>query len=184
MSRLIARSPASTEKRTSCRLELVGVTDVTRRASELERLRVVMREELRVIGEAPLRLPLDPLGGLDVLLAARGARDLLVGDIADQHMPERELLLVAHRRDSRGSDELAAHELTQARENVVTVTSSHRGERTRPEHLPENGRVLEQVLELGRQRVEASRDQRLDGLRQVSAEVAPDSPSMRTNCSA
>ena len=99
-------------------------------------------------------------------------------------MPERELLLVAHRRHARGSDELTAHELTQARENVVAVASSHRGERTSPEHLAEDGCVLEQALQLRRQGVEASRDQSLHGLREVSADEAPASPSMRTNCSA
>ena len=89
-------------------------------------------------------------------------------------MPERELLLVPHRREPRRSDELAAHELAEASQHVVAPAISHRGEGARPEDLSEHGGVVEQALELGRKRVEPCGQKRLDRLGQIcSARRAP-----------
>src|SRR6266508_3252487 len=56
---------------------------------ELERRGVVVCEQLGVILLAPERL--DPLGGRDVLVGACGSRDLPVTDLANEHVPVREL---------------------------------------------------------------------------------------------
>jgi hypothetical protein len=51
-------------------LETVEVEPGTCGATQLERPRVVVREELRLVGQAPFGLPLDTLGCPNVLLRA------------------------------------------------------------------------------------------------------------------
>ena len=71
------------------------VVDVlARRAGELERAGVVVRNHLGVIFRTTERL--DPLGGTRVLLRPLGARNLPVRDIAHQDMLERELRLAGN----------------------------------------------------------------------------------------
>ena len=117
MSRRIARSPARMRKRAEPGLEVRARCAPAARP-ELERLLVVVDEDLRMVGDALVRLGFDPVSCQHVL-AARAARgNLLVRDVADEHVPERELLLLAHRRDAGRPHELAPHEVSQAREHV------------------------------------------------------------------
>ena len=79
-----------------------------RRLQQLDCLVVVVHEDLGVVGHALPRRLLDPLGRPHVLLPPLATRDLLIRHVTDQHMPERELLLVAHRRDAGRANELPA----------------------------------------------------------------------------
>src|SRR5205814_1253740 len=63
------------------------------RASQLQRLEVVVGEHLRVVIWPAERV--DPGGGPLVPLGAHSARDLSVGDIADEDVAERVLVLAA-----------------------------------------------------------------------------------------
>ena len=68
--------------------------------SQLACLAQVIDEDLGVVTRTPACHLLDPLGGGDMLVGARRARDLLVGDVADERVPERELVLALDRRDA------------------------------------------------------------------------------------
>ena len=81
------------------------------RTRELERRQVVVREQLGVSSARPERL--DPLRRAPVLLGPRGARDLAVGDVAHEHVPERVLALAGDRRAALAADELLALERVQ-----------------------------------------------------------------------
>ena len=121
-------------------LELLRVAGLPSRTTKLQRLRVVVSEELRVIREAPFGRELDPLGRLDVLPAARRARDLLVGDIADEDVPEGEFLLVAHGRDPRRTHELAPDELAEPGQHLV-ARRDHPSQRVLPSRRPSRARM-------------------------------------------
>jgi hypothetical protein len=100
-----------------------------------------------------------------VLANAHGARDLRVGDVADETVAERELGLPFDRGLPRRPHEISAHELVQPVAHRALVRVADCRKRSRPEDLADDGRVLEQALTLGAQRVEPSRDQRLQRLR-------------------
>ena len=136
---------------------------------ELERLPVVMHEDLRVIRDALGRGLLDPARSGEMLLRTRPAGNLLVGDIAHERVPERELLLPLDRRDAEGADELTVHELVQLAPGVVARARAHDSGGAVPEHPSDNGRVVEEGLELRPERVEPGRDERLHGLRNRQA---------------
>ena len=57
---------------------------------------------------------LEPGGGLNVLGRTLRAWDLRVGDVADEDVPEAELVLILHRRLPRGTYELLARELVHS----------------------------------------------------------------------
>ena len=56
-----------------------------------------------MIVHAVRRHLLDPVRSCLVLARADRTRDLSVGDVANEQVPERVLRLVLHRRDARGS---------------------------------------------------------------------------------
>jgi hypothetical protein len=62
-------------------------------ARQLECLLAVVDEDLCVVLGAFAGDSLDPCGCRTVLLRARRAWDLLIGDVADEHVPEGEFLL-------------------------------------------------------------------------------------------
>jgi hypothetical protein len=79
------------------------------RAGQLERLQVVVSQHLRVVLSAPE--PLDPARGGEVLAGALGARDLAVGDVPDEEVPERVLVLAGDAARALAADELLPLEL-------------------------------------------------------------------------
>ena len=81
-------------------------------ACKLESARIVVREHLRVVIRATE--PLDPLGSEPMLLRASSPRDLAVGDVAYEDMPERVLALFSDRRPTLTPHELLALEVMQA----------------------------------------------------------------------
>ena len=130
---------------------------LARRARELERAGVVVRNHLCVILGTTERL--DPLGGTRVLLRPLGARNLPVRDVAHQDMLERELRLAGDRAAPRALHELLLLQRVQA---LLADT-----ERAEPEHLAQHRGVLQHRLLLRRQPIQARGDDPLHGLRQV-----------------
>ena len=111
-------------------------------------------------------LGFQPVRGCQVLCRTPRTRDLLVGDVSDEQVPEPVLRLALHRRLAGGPHELLACELVQRPLDLVRIAVAHGADRAGPEHLAQHGRVLEEGLALLGERVEAGRDQRVNRLRE------------------
>ena len=141
--------------------ELVG--RLPRGAGELERAEIVVGEHLGVV--LPAAESLDPLGGEAVLVSPHGARDLAVGDVADEHMVKRVLGLTFHGRMPSPAHELLSLERAKQLLDCCGRVLPDRSERVDPEHLTDDGGVLDEILlRLGKS-VEAGGDQPVQGLR-------------------
>ena len=128
---------------------------------ELERRAPVVREHLRVIlGTAEAR---DPLGGRAMSPGTVGTGDLPVRDVADERVGEGELALALERRAALATDEALALERVQRRRRGICVAPH----RARPEHLADDGGVLEQLLLGVGQAVEPRGDDPLERLREA-----------------
>ena len=91
-----------------------------------------------------------------------GARDLPVRDVTDEHVQERILGLVRHRRPAGALHELLSLERMQKLLDVLARAAVDQA--AEPEDLAEHGRVLEQLL-LGRGKaVDPRRDDAVDRL--------------------
>ena len=119
-------------------------------AGELERLQVVVGEDVSEVLDAFARLALDPLRGCTVALGAGGARDLGVADVPHEDVPEAVLGLALDRGGASRPNELLAGELVQSELDLARVALSHLGDGARPEDLAKNCGVLEQALPLRR----------------------------------
>jgi hypothetical protein len=97
-----------------------------------------MRDQLGVVVGASERL--DPLHRGQMLLRTSSARNLPVGDLPNKHMPKRELGLAGNGGATLPKDEPLALERMQKCVDVVAPDA------TRPEHLAEHRRVLQQPL--------------------------------------
>src|SRR2546423_2676167 len=110
----------------------------------------MVNEDLGVIaGPLPCDL-LDPLGCAMMLFRARCTWNLLIGHIADEDMPERQLVLAFDRRRPRRANEFFSHELTHAHLDEALLDPSDGSNRPAPEDLPDDGSVLQKGLALGR----------------------------------
>ena len=110
---------------------------------------------------------LNPLGCEAMLVCSGGTRDLRIRDVAQKQVYERVLRLADDRRTALAADKLLALERMQPFARSMCVDSSDGFERSQPEHTPEHCGVLDQLLFLGRQRIEPSGNDPLDGLRQL-----------------
>ena len=124
-----------------------------------------MRERLGLVLGPAERL--DPLGGQAMLLRPAPAGNLTVGHLADEQVPERVLALGGDGRAPLPADELTPFQSVQQRFHAVRIAAAERSDGPGPEDLAEYGCVLEHLLLLARQGVEACRDDALDGLRQL-----------------
>src|SRR5581483_11476429 len=98
--------------------------------AKLERLQVVVREQLGLLGRPAERL--DPLRRAAVQLRAQRTRDLPVRDVADEHVAERVLVLACDRRPARTLHELLPLERVQQLLGVPASRSLDGGDRTEP----------------------------------------------------
>ncbi len=103
-----------------------------------------MREQLRVLLRAAERL--DPLGCRAVLLSAPRARDLVVGDVADEDVAERVLGLAGDGGVLLAADELLALQRVQPLLHRPPGEPGDLRERSHPDDLAQDGGVLEHVL--------------------------------------
>jgi hypothetical protein len=93
-----------------------------------------------------------------------GARDLSIGDVADEDMPEGVFGLAAYRRPPLAPHEVLPRERVQS--SLMVVIACDRLQGAGPEDLADNRRILEQRLFLARQTVEARGDHPLNRLGQ------------------
>ena len=147
--------------------QLADVLGLPGRAAQFERGFVVVGKDIGEILDPLSRSGLDPGGSSLVTARAPGARDLGVGDVADERMPEAVLGLSFHRAGPARTHKLLARQLVQRLLRVCQVALAHSCQRAGPEHLAQHRRVLQQALPLRGQGVEARRDQRLHRSRQL-----------------
>ncbi len=157
--------PGEREEAPGAPLEL-GVRICSGRFRELERLAHVVGKKISVVEEAVARHLLEPVRSRLVLGSSRSARDLPVGDVADERMPEQVFGLALDRRQPGGAEELLAGQLVKALADLVRAPSAHGLEGACPEDLADDGSVLEQRFTVGGQRVEPRGDDALDRVRQ------------------
>src|ERR1700736_1244859 len=115
-----------------------------------------MGEHLGVVLGAPERS--DPFPCQTVFLRALGAGNLSVGDVAHQNVEERVLRLLRYRRPAHLLHEVLAFERVKMPLGRTAIHVSKPGDGTKPEHLADYRRVLEQALLLTRERVETRGD--------------------------
>ena len=123
-------------------LQLVDVRLGAGCLTQFPRTPVVLGQQLGMVGHALARRTLDPLGSRSMPLRSLGARNLAVGHIPDQGVPERELIFSFDRGGSRRPDEFLAHELAKAPTNNIRVGCADRGYGTGPEDFADDGRVV------------------------------------------
>ena len=129
---------------------------------ELERTAVVMGDEFDDVVVARVRL--DPLGDLPMLRRACRAGDAGVGDVADQGVLEGVLGFLGDDRARIEHDQVTPVELVQLARAPGRIEPTGRDQRTRPEDLADDGRVLEQRLRLRRKSVQTRGDHLLNGV--------------------
>ena len=113
MSRPSARSPARDEEPQRRCLELGGLLGLSGGPRELQRGRVVVGEDVGEVLDAFGGLRLDPARGGDVAGGPGGSRELAVGDVAGEDVPEGVLGLALDRGAPGGTHELLARELPE-----------------------------------------------------------------------
>ena len=84
-----------------------------------------------------------------MLVGTARPRDLVVGHVAHEPVPEGELVLTLDRGDADGTHELPVHELVQLAPSLRPVALTDRRDRPAPEDPPDNRGVVQQRLELG-----------------------------------
>ena len=146
---------------------------------ERDRLEVVMREHLDAVFRAVARQRADPLRGEAVLVHAARARDLSVGDVADERVQERILGFARDGRAALAADELLPLERVQRLVELELDTAADRGQPCGPEDLADHGRVLHELLLGRRESVEAGRDHPLHGLGERQLAVGVELPAVR-----
>ena len=128
-----------------------------------ERRREVAGDELRELLDAVGQLQFCPAGDVAVEPGAVALGQRVVGDIADEDVPEAILGGLGERRRPALDDEVLD---AQSPDELVRGLAPGLGE-VRHHHVPEDaaddGRVLGHALLLGRQRVQPSREHRLHG---------------------
>jgi hypothetical protein len=126
-----------------------------------------------VVGEH-LGQILDPLARFALDPGCRGAvatcplrpRDLAVGNVAHEQVPERILALPFHRARAGRADELLAGKLVQGQLEVTRLATADLSQGAHPKDLADYGRVLKQALAFRRERVQTGGDERLQTLGQ------------------
>ena len=124
----------------------------------------------------------DPRGGMPVLLGVRAARELSVGDVAEQHVPERVLRVAANRRAALAPDEVPSLQRAQETVDVWGGDACRRCDTPQPEHLPCTAASCSSSFS-GRGSA-SSRAAITPCTDSGSSAVLPRSDSMRTYCSA
>ena len=120
------------------------------------------------------------LGRCEVAGAALALGERLVGDVADEILEEAVLAVLGRARVGLDAEHLLAHERGEERLELRLCQAGESGEPGRRERLAEHGSVLEQAPLLGREAVEARRDQGVQRLRHLERADLADRPVDRT----
>ena len=155
---------SSSTERFDCKLnQRDGVLSLT--PLVFQRRDVVMGEELGVVVRATQRI--DPFGRAAVAPNAAGAGDLAIRDFAQQLVSEGVLDVAGHRRAAGSLNELPSRQAMQKFVSFLPREPTNCLERANPEHLANDGRVLQEpLLDVGEQ-VQARGDDAVNGLRQL-----------------
>ncbi len=133
-------------------------------AAELERTEVMVREHLRSVDGSVGAQRLEPLGRSAMDRAAAVARNLAVGDVANENVAEAILVFVLDRRAPDAREELLSLEDAELALDPLPRAAADDGKRPGPDDPSDNGGLLEQLFLLGREEVEARSDDAVDRL--------------------
>jgi hypothetical protein len=116
---------------------------------------------------------LDHRSDLVVLAGPNGLGEHPVGDVANQHVLERQLALARQPPLGAGDENFLLLEREERALELAAARARDRGERALEERAPGDGRVLDEPA-LGRlERVEAGGEDRLDRVRQLGLRHRP-----------
>ena len=148
-------------------------------AGELERGRVVVGEHVGEVLDPVGRLRLDPGRRGDVAGGARGARELGVGDVAGQDVPEGVLGLARHRRvPRRAARAPCARARAACRTTALAVALAHLRRPPRPRRpCRSTAASASSDFASGVEGVEAGGDQRLHRGRERHLGALPELPA-------
>jgi hypothetical protein len=134
------------------------------RPREVERGAVVVGHQLGVVILPPQAL--DPRRRAQMLLRALAARNLPVGDVANEHVTERVFDLAADRGAALAADQALSLQRVERVLERRRIEPGELGRAARPEHLPEHGCRKHQTFLFDGELVEACRDDGVDRLGQ------------------
>ena len=126
----------------------------------------VVGEHLGDVGHPIAARGLDPTADLLVTGRPVGARDLAVGDVADQRMAEDPFVLAFERRFADGADGDAGSKAAQREADVLPRDGQHEGDGPRPEDLASHRCDLQDETILRIEQIEAGGGDRLHTRRQ------------------
>ena len=139
-----------------------GLVAGPRRPGQLQRRQVVVGEQLGMVGDPVAGDLLDPGGDRPVLGDPGRPRELAVGHLAGEVVPEGVLALAGDRGAAGGADERAAGQLLELGLGAGRVPPADREQRPRPEHRADHRGVLQQRSALGGEGVQPGGDQGVD----------------------
>ena len=139
-----------------------GLVAGPRRPGQLQRRQVVVGEQLGMVGDPVAGDLLDPGGDRPVLGDPGRPRELAVGHLAGEVVPEGVLALAGDRGAAGGADERPAGQLLEVGLGAGRVPPADREQRPRPEHRADHRGVLQQRSALGGEGVQPGGDQGVD----------------------
>ena len=140
---------------------------------------VVLGQQRHHLVGAVARALLDEAADLEVLARAHRLGQHPVGDVADQHVLERELALARQPAlGARGEDVLLLQRRQRALE-VAPLLLGERRQRALPERAADHGRLLHEPPLERLERVEPRGEHRLDACRAARSACSPPSSAMR-----
>jgi hypothetical protein len=132
-----------------------------------QRVAVVRRQQLRDLLPPLSCLAFRPVRNVKVLLGAQRLRQRFVGDVPDEDVPERELVLAREGRWLARQHKLLDAQPPYRVARLARAAPGEAGNGAQPERPPDHGGILEDRLLDGRKRVEAGSDERLDRARNL-----------------
>ena len=135
--------------------------------TERRRAAVVLRKQRHHLVTALARAAFDEHAHLEVLARAHRLGQHRVGDVADQHVLEGELLLVGEAAAIAGNDQVLVAQRRQRRLQLPSVSCGDRGQHTLPEGASNDRRVRDQLALERLERVQARGQQPLHRVREL-----------------
>ena len=181
-----AASPASSRKRTARSVDRLRARSRRQPPSRAERggAAVVLGQQRDHLVGAVAGALLDEAADLEVLARAHRLGQHPVGDVADQHVLERELALAragCPRRPGRGCPSPGARSARRSRSRLSSWAT--RGQRARPERAPDDRRLLDEPALERLERVEPGREHRLHAVGQLRQRRSARPPASRRTIS-
>jgi hypothetical protein len=165
------------------RLPLDVSTPLPELLEVLQRLDLVSGNELGDLLRAVACALLGPARDAQMHVGTEGLRQRVVRTVPDEGVPEREFVLVAERGGITRDDELLDAQPAKRVSNLGDRLAGQFDDSTNPEDTSHDGRVLEDLLLVVGQAVEARRDESLHGAGEFDPGDRPgDLPAGRLGC--